>query len=281
MVLKWRTSTAVNLCWVLFLSLGLAVAATSCQGAEPIPTLTTSGPAASPTLQSPAGTVAPAQHAVLVLPLFERNASGKLVVAVLTAQGDRTDVVMTDRPISYGAVQPAHIYTGTCDRVGGVVYALQGALDGSSTTTLNASLDKLQQGTYVINMHESAARISNYIACGAIPTKDDAATVKLQPIGDSGQSGYATLIRHGEKTTVALSVDPVQSGEAQPVHIHSGACANPGVVVHPLADLAEGISATEVGAPLDGLLMGNFAIALHPSAAGLSTHTACGEIQSP
>lgn len=92
--------------------------------------------------------------------------------ATLTAAGDQTEVVVSIDPSPEGAdvEQPAHIHAGTCgDNLGGVEYPLTNVVDGSSTTTVDASLDSLQTGDFAINIHKSGEEIGVYVSCGNIP----------------------------------------------------------------------------------------------------------------
>ena len=123
-------------------------------------------------VREPAEKPEPVKQAVLVVPLLEQNTSGQSGEAVLTAKGGKTEVVLTIEPPTFGLVQPVHVHTGTCDTLGGVVYALEGVLDGQSTTTLDVSLGRLRNGSYVINLHKSAGEIGVNVACGAIPARE-------------------------------------------------------------------------------------------------------------
>jgi hypothetical protein len=106
----------------------------------------------------------------------------------------------------------------------------------------------------------------------------DETTVELAAVGDSGQTGSATLSTDGDMTTVVLDVgDPVSS--SQPAHIHEGTCddLNP-APAYGLTNVEDGSSETTVDAPLDELIDGDYAINLHMSADDLETYTSCGDI---
>ena len=263
--------------WGFSTVLGLLLLLAACNDATPTPRPTDS--TASPTPGTPAGNgpAQPSEEVVLVVPLLERESSGKVGIAVITGNESMTSLVLMDRPITYATVEPAHVYTGTCEDLGGVVYVLKGILDGSATTQLDVPISKLRRGTYVINLHQSVATISNFIACGAIPAADDAVTVALTAPDGLGQSGHATLIRQGEKTWVAVSVAPADKGAAQPANIHIGSCANPGAIAHPLTDVVDGMSVTRVDAPLDEVSAEGFALALRHADGNTATYEACGE----
>ncbi|MCL4507897.1 MAG: hypothetical protein M1296_00060, partial [Chloroflexi bacterium] len=103
------------------------------------------------------------------------NNSGISGTATLTAMGSQTQVVLSLTGEPAGGSEPAHIHTGTCTNLGGVKYPLVSVVNGASTTTVNAPLTTLTSGGYAINVHESAANISHYVACGNIPTMPAAA----------------------------------------------------------------------------------------------------------
>src|SRR5688572_25439372 len=82
----------------------------------------------------------------------------------------------------------------------------------------------------------------------------DETTVELEAVGDSGQSGTATLTATDDQTQTSVVVevdDPVS--DSQPARIHEGTCAD--------------------------LTGGTYAINLHMSDADLTTYTSCGNIE--
>jgi hypothetical protein len=99
--------------------------------------------------------------------LAEQNESGQSGTATLTPAGEQTTVTLelSNPP---GDPQPVHIHSGTCEELGEVVYPLENLEEGASETTVDASLEELQNGEFAINAHESEENIANYIACGPI-----------------------------------------------------------------------------------------------------------------
>ncbi|HET6275123.1 MAG TPA: CHRD domain-containing protein [Candidatus Cybelea sp.] len=98
-----------------------------------------------------------------------QNASGESGTAMLTQQGSdvQVEIALTGTPAT--TPQPAHIHDGTCADLKGVVYPLTNVVDGKSTTVVkDVTIDKLLGGTYAINVHESAANLGKYVACGNI-----------------------------------------------------------------------------------------------------------------
>ena len=137
---------------------------------------------------------------------------------------------------------PAHIHLGTCSELGEVVYALSNVGPGTirngqpttggvvvgqteevlpidvSSTTVDAPLSAITDGTHAINVHESAENIQVYVACGNIGGTQYGNTlvIGLTEQAGSGYTGVAVLRADGEQTvvTVYLSTDVPTSIEA-------------------------------------------------------------------
>ena len=133
-------------------------------------------------------------------------------------------------PVAGEHNHPAHIHIGTCDAVGEVVFPLNNVASGemaspeaemehsgtpmagmddedeyedavaSSTTTITATFDEIAD--HVINIHESAENIGNYITCGAITgtAENGELEVTLNEMNDSGWQGEADLVDNGDGT---------------------------------------------------------------------------------
>jgi hypothetical protein len=107
--------------------------------------------------------------------LGEQNASGESGTATLTAEGDKTKVVIDLQGNS--SAQPAHIHKGSCaDLDATPEYPLADVNGGTSTTTVDAKLDDLRDGAFAINVHKSAAEIETYVACGNVGEGDGSGT---------------------------------------------------------------------------------------------------------
>jgi hypothetical protein len=106
-------------------------------------------------------------------------------------------------------------------------------------------------------------------------------TVQLQPKGNSGVSGTATLTPQGKQTRVVVQLKGPASNVAQPAHFHSGTCdkLDP-KPKFPLADLVNGTSTSVVSAPVSELASGKYTINVHKSAAEVKTSVACGNVKS-
>jgi hypothetical protein len=101
--------------------------------------------------------------------LNEFESSGQTGTATLTAEGEQTQVSIEidEEPVSES--QPAHIHEGTCDELNPApAFGLPNVIDGTSETTVDASLDTLTSGTYAINLHMSADDLETYTSCGNI-----------------------------------------------------------------------------------------------------------------
>ena len=107
----------------------------------------------------------------ITINLDSLNNSGVSGTAVLTDLGaGQTQVVVTVTGEAASASEPDHIHTGQCGAtLGGVKFPLKNVEGGTSTTVVGSSLADLQTGGFAINLHESAANIKNYVACGNIP----------------------------------------------------------------------------------------------------------------
>src|SRR5215218_206733 len=142
-----------------------------------------------------------------------------LIMGTLLGGGMRTLAQDDATPEATGdaaaASRPAHVHTGSCDAVGEVVAPLAdltaavgtaaGQMDDDddlveySFTNVPMSLDDMLAADHVVNVHESADNIENYIACGEIGGVVDAngsLVIALHEQNDSGFSGIAVLTRN-------------------------------------------------------------------------------------
>jgi plastocyanin len=174
--------------------------------------------------------------------------------------------------------QPIHVHAGSCETLGGVDYALDSVLNGFSSTIIDVSLPALREGLSAINLHKSGAEVGTYVACGNIPAAGTTVTISLNPLNDSGQAGAATLIAAGDTTWVVVNVGTGPLGVSQPIHIHSGSCADLGGVETGLTTLENGRSITMIDSPIASFLAGDRAVNLHKSGPEASLYTSCGDL---
>ena len=154
----------------------------------------------------------------LTFALAEQNYSGQSGWATLTPVGDRTLIVLNR---SSGAMLPeaAHIREAPCGNktLGAVVYTLNFFVEGSgsSVSTVDVSLDRLQSGEFAINSHindytrrrslfpiysdyqnlEGGTEVST--SCGNIPVETDSIAITSEEQNNSGQSGPGHIDRPG------------------------------------------------------------------------------------
>jgi Cu/Zn superoxide dismutase len=105
-------------------------------------------------------------------------------------------------------------------------------------------------------------------------------TLTLAGQNNSGIAGTATLTDlGGGKTRVELKVTGAGTGP-EPAHIHEGTCAN----LNPapkftLSSLTNGVSSTDIDAPMSALTAGPHAVHLHKSPDELPIYVACADIR--
>ena len=108
---------------------------------------------------------------------------------------------------------------------------------------------------------------------------DELLLIALNPLSDSGQSGWAALTAKGDQIVVVLDLAP-GALQTELVHIHAGQCGDTlGGVAHPLTNFVggSGASKTTVDVTLDSLGTGAFAINAHKKDEP-GVYTACGNV---
>lgn len=105
----------------------------------------------------------------LAIKLYAQNRPGETGTATFEQVAGGVKIVVKMAGGQNGS-QPIHIHTGTCAQLNPVPkYALTNIVHGSSTTTISGiTLADLLKGQYVIDVHESSANITKYVACAAI-----------------------------------------------------------------------------------------------------------------
>jgi hypothetical protein len=114
-----------------------------------------------------------AQDGSLTIDLDEIDGSGVSGTATLTEGNGQTTVEIELDGTPEDGVHPVHIHSGTCDDLGDVVFPLEDVVDGTSESTVDASIDDILAADHAINVHLSADEMNVYVACGEIT--DDAA----------------------------------------------------------------------------------------------------------
>jgi hypothetical protein len=132
-----------------------------------------------------------AEEEEVVITLDEQNGSAESGTATLTAEGDKTRVVLDLQSRSATPVaprQPAHIHKGSCEELDPTpAYGLNDVKAGVSTSTVEATIDELRNAAFVINVHESAENVERYVACGVISAGSGEG---YDPLGHDAESDY-------------------------------------------------------------------------------------------
>lgn len=156
------------------------------------------------------GTVA--QGSEITVKLVDWSETGVTGTAVLTDQGNTSQVVVSiDGPGVVGGHE-LHIHNGTCGNPGTATYTLNPIdANGKSTSTINLSVAQLTRGNYFINVHPDEENWDAWMVCGNI-TADPATggtttTTTTTPPATSGVSDGST----GGNTTLVTT--NAQAGE--------------------------------------------------------------------
>ncbi|HXF34799.1 MAG TPA: hypothetical protein VN603_09510 [Candidatus Acidoferrales bacterium] len=104
----------------------------------------------------------------------------------------------------------------------------------------------------------------------------------LSTQSNSGETGLISIVPNpaGNGIIVDVSIVGEPAGGNQPMHIHTGTCANLGGVYKPLSNVVDGHSLTNVaGMSINDLMRGPYAINVHKGPGPLvSTYVACSDI---
>lgn len=94
--------------------------------------------------------------------------------------------------------------------------------------------------------------------------------VAMNPVGNSGLSGQAQFMEHGQGQTMITITLNGQGNGPRAGHVHQGTCDNPGQVVAPLQDVVlangTGTSTTTVSVPYPDVVNGQKIVAFHTGA---------------
>jgi hypothetical protein len=110
-----------------------------------------------------------AYPSTLTIKLYAQNRPGETGTATFEQIPGGVNIVVKMLGGQNGS-QPIHIHTGTCAKLDPTPqYALTNVVDGSSTTTIpGITLGSLLESQSVIDVHESTADVTKYVACAAI-----------------------------------------------------------------------------------------------------------------
>ncbi len=153
-------------------------------------------PTAAPAAAAPTRAPAPAARAgaTVSFSLAAQSNSGITGTATLTDLGNGQTRVVLQLANAGAGPEPAHIHMGTCANLDPKPqYPLMDVMNGTSETTVNASLASIMDGNHAINVHKSAAEIQTYVACGNIP-RQAAVAAQLPNTGTAVDSEWALLL---------------------------------------------------------------------------------------
>jgi len=111
--------------------------------------------------------IAAAQQAT-TLQLVQQNNSGISGTATFTPSGGGVTVDLKVTGAGAGP-QPAHIHGGSCTQLNPTPeFTLASVTNGSSTTTLQTTLQSLAATPHAVHMHKSTDELTVYVACADI-----------------------------------------------------------------------------------------------------------------
>ena len=108
-----------------------------------------------------------------VVPIADKGNFGQTGQAILTAQGDKTEVVINITAAAPGVGQPAIIHERDCSgsAPGPAKARLTNVVDGKSTTVVDVPLATLQSAPFSLWVHKSTSEAGIFVACGVVPIK--------------------------------------------------------------------------------------------------------------
>jgi hypothetical protein len=128
-------------------------------------------------------------------------------------------------------------------------------------------------------MRATALLIAAAILASCSPSAQQSERLELRTLNASGVTGSVTLTAIDDgRTLVEVAVDPAGHPN-MPAHIHPGTCDE--LVPqpkYPLQNVVDGVSVSEVPAPLEELMRGDVALNIHRSNEDMATYTACVEL---
>lgn len=128
--------------------------------------------------------------ASLKVDLTAIGSSGESGSATLTREDGGTRVIVNVTGEPADATQPTHFHMGSCANLGGVKWALNDIVNGTSNTKLDISLDTLLAGLpLAINTHKSASEMAVNMACGDVKKPEER---EAKPVFDGACMAAAT-----------------------------------------------------------------------------------------
>ena len=127
-----------------------------------------------------------------------------------------------------------------------------------------------------------AAATIGAIACTAASAYPTTLTLKLYAQNRPGETGTVTFEQIPGGIKIVVKMAGGQNG-SQPIHIHTGSCANPSrAPKYTLTNIVHGRSTTTIsGITVGDLLKGKYVIDVHESSADTTKYVACAAIAMP
>ena len=109
----------------------------------------------------------------ITFPMSAQNNSGESGFVTISEAERQTRVVIDLSDVPAGVLQPAHIHTDSCAKIGGVKYPLTGVqkaeMGPTSVTILDVPFEQIMSELpLAINVHKSQEEAGIYIACGDV-----------------------------------------------------------------------------------------------------------------
>ncbi len=116
-------------------------------------------------------------------------------------------------------------------------------------------------------------------ACAVASAYPSTLTVKLYAQNRPGETGMATFKQIPGGVQIVVTMAGGQNG-TQPIHIHTGTCANLNPApTYTLTNIVNGSSTTTIsGITLGDLLKGSYVIDVHEDSADIEKYVACATI---
>ena len=120
-------------------------------------------------LTASAGRTDPPASASVTIQMNQLNNSGQNGTATLTQIGDKVSVSVHVNGEPSAASEPAHVHFGRCPVIKAIpAYNVGPVVGGRATSVVDLTWKEINSGKYVLNVHESAAQLGNYVSCGNI-----------------------------------------------------------------------------------------------------------------
>jgi Cu/Zn superoxide dismutase len=130
---------------------------------------------------TPSSNAATTDEQSVVVQLKSLRESGQTGTATLTAQGDKTLVVLELQGQPDGSFEPAHVHVNYCANIDPTPqYFLTDSSEetdggrlwvenGKASALIQVPLAALQEKQHAVNVHLSPTNLPHYVACGDIP----------------------------------------------------------------------------------------------------------------